>query len=156
MKMSGGGQGHEAGGLRPDANLNMRGEQMTADAIQVRRQLCAGYAIPEDCLLCRVPPILKVVDDHVFFPFSREWSFRRWIRVSNLELLKRACFQSRDILCDKTLMIYVMPYISSSDAYSIHQLVTNPGKIQIHSGTGDIAEEEEKLINDPQRQQYPD
>uniref|UniRef100_A0A0E0F699 Uncharacterized protein n=1 Tax=Oryza meridionalis TaxID=40149 RepID=A0A0E0F699_9ORYZ len=35
MKMSGGGQGHEAGGLRPDANLNMRGEQMTADAIQI-------------------------------------------------------------------------------------------------------------------------
>lgn len=105
-------------------------QPMTADAIKVRRDLCAFYALPENCLLSRVPPILRAVDDHVLFPFSPHWSGTRWVRVSNFCVLKQVCFKFRKILKDKTIMMFVMPYTPLLDAYLIHQLIDNPGRIQ--------------------------
>lgn len=104
---------------------------MTADVIKVRRDLCAFYALPENCLLSRVTPILKAVDDHVLFPFSPNWSGTRWVRVSNFCVLKEVCYKFRKILRDKTIKIFVMPYTPLLDAYLIHQLIENPGRIQL-------------------------
>ncbi|CAN6230088.1 unnamed protein product [Urochloa humidicola] len=109
---------------------------LTADGTRIRQNLAARYGIPADLLLPATDPLVRVVDDHVLFPFSEAWSHRRWTRVSSLKILKRVCFKARRVLEDKTLMLYIMPYLSLEDASIIHGLIENRGEIRVQDMTG--------------------
>lgn len=89
-------------------------------------------------VLLPLPPILQAVDDHVLFPLSPYWSRQRWVRVSNLQRLNYACFSAREIMCDKQLKLFIMPYISPLDAHTLLQRVQNRGHIMLPDNLPDF------------------